>query len=164
MNQYRHIFRCKHCGTKWSKVSSKATMKQPRCINLDCDKPHRDIGFDPAGTAPAIGGSTIVRAVDYTAEVVMQDHKLTDLKDNIRVGETMAPKLPMPMQQAADTFFDPKNNPQIAANPRRQAYLQNLGKRAIAGAFRSTALDVKGVLPDNRVKLRQAGTERIRQQ
>ena len=116
------------------------------------------------GPAPAIGGSTIVRAIDHTAQIVMEDHKLTDLKDNVREGETMAPKLPAPMQQAADTFFDPKNNPQIAANPRRKAYLENLGKRAIAGAFRSTALDVKGVLPDNRVRLRQAGTERLKQQ
>lgn len=116
--------------------------------------------FDPTGPAPAITGSITVRAVDKTAEIVMQDHGLTDLKDNIRVGEAMAPKLPGEQQKVADTFFEPNKNPRLVG--RRKAYLDALGKRAIAGAFQNMALDVKGVLPDNRVGLHVGKIERLR--
>jgi hypothetical protein len=41
-----------------------------------------------------IGNKVVVKAVDETAKIVMEDYKMTDLKDNIRHGEGVAPKLP----------------------------------------------------------------------
>ena len=45
------------------------------------------------------------KAVDTTANIVMEDYKLTDLKDNVRAGETMAPKLAPVLQEKADNMF-----------------------------------------------------------
>lgn len=110
------------------------------------------------GKAPAqIGKNNTVKAIDMAAQIAMEDYKLTDLKDNIRVGETMAPRLAPALQKQADTFFSPQENPQLGS--RRQKQLKMLGQRAIAGAFRNMAVDVKGVLPDNRVALHKARTE-----
>lgn len=64
------------------------------------------------------------KAIDTTAEVVMQDYKMGDLKDNLRTGDAMAPKLPPAQQAKADAFFGgggskragmPFNGRQIAA-------------------------------------------------
>jgi hypothetical protein len=164
MARYRIVFRCKHCGNAWAKICATPDPKQPRCPNLDCKKVHRDIGFDPGlGTAPAaVGMSNTTKAIDLTAEITMKTYGLTDLKDNLREGESMAPKLPAPQQQQVDTFFEPQKNPRLSG--RRARYLDQLGKRAIAGQFRNTALDVKSVLPDARVGLRLAGTQKLQDQ
>ncbi len=65
--------------------------------------------------APAhTGANNAVRAVDMTSEMVMRDYNMTNLKDNIREGETMAPPLqgtidtpqgPVSKQSVADGFF-----------------------------------------------------------
>ena len=151
--KYKVTSLCRHCGTKFSTiVSDVGRKKQIRCPNLDCNKVQREIGFDPGeGQAPGLIGSNIAKAIDFTAEKVMREHGMTDLKDNIREGDTMAPTLPKEQQKAVDTFFTPEKNPRLS----------NRGKRAIAGAFRSTALDVRGVLPDNRVALHKSGTEQL---
>jgi hypothetical protein len=108
--------------------------------------------------APGIvGRSNTVKAIDMAAEISMKDYWLTDLKDNVRQGETMAPNLPPAQQKMADNFFSPQSNPAFAS--KRQKQIKLLGQRAIAGAFRTTALDVKSVLPDNRVALRPVRTE-----
>ena len=62
-------------------------------------------GLDMNGRAPAVGGSLVVRAVDTTAEIVMEDHGMTNLRDDAREGESMAPKLPPAQQAMADNFF-----------------------------------------------------------
>jgi hypothetical protein len=52
-----------------------------------------------------IGDKPVVRAIYETAQIVMQDHKLTDLKDSMREGDIAAPRLPPQQQAAADAFF-----------------------------------------------------------
>ncbi|HEY4355941.1 MAG TPA: hypothetical protein VGN16_09355 [Acidobacteriaceae bacterium] len=116
------------------------------------------------GKAPGIiGRSNLVKAIDYTAEVTMKDFGLTDLRD-ARQGETMAPRLPGNQQKMADAFFNPGANPALGQNNRkRAAMVHRLGQKAIQGAYRSQALDVKSVLPDNRVALRKTSTEIVNQ-
>ena len=58
-------------------------------------------------TPAVVGANNTVKAVDATAEMVMADYNLTDLRDNIREGESMAPKLPAAAQAAADSYFAP---------------------------------------------------------
>jgi hypothetical protein len=114
----------------------------------------------PTGQGPAhIGANNQVKAIDIAADIAMKDYGLTDLKDNIRQGDTMAPALPPQQQKMADNFFTPQTNPAFAGKRKKQMEL--LGKRAIAGAFRTTALDVKSVLPDARVALRPYRVERL---
>jgi hypothetical protein len=94
--------------------------------------------LDEQRAPPQVGANVTVKAVDMTAEIVMKDHGMTDLKDGIRQGENMAPKLPPPMQRAADNFF----NPAAQMRNKRQANMaQRLGQRAIAGAFRNVAIN-----------------------
>ena len=117
----------------------------------------------PEGKAPAtIGRNNMVKAVDLAADIAMKDYGLTDLRSDARPGETMAPKLPIQQQKLADNFFNPGANP--AFGSRRAKQMQMLGKKAIAGAFRASALDVKQVLPDARVALRRHHTEIINPQ
>jgi hypothetical protein len=88
--------------------------------------------------APAhIGANVGVKAVDETARIVMEDHKMTDLKDNIRAGEAMAPKLPGPMQAAADNYFSANPLKDRGVNARQAELLK---RRAIGGAFRGMAV------------------------
>jgi hypothetical protein len=62
----------------------------------------------------------------------MQDYGLTDLKDNIRAGESAAPRLPPHQQSRVDNFFGgaPKT-----ANPAMAQQVSLLGARAMAGSF-----------------------------
>lgn len=47
-----------------------------------------------------------IKAVDATADIVMQDYKIGDLPDRgLRTGDTMTPKLPPAQQAQADNFF-----------------------------------------------------------
>lgn len=144
---------CPKCAKKTNRTDVSETSTSP--IPIDPDAMFRE------GRAPGIvGDKNVVKAIDLTAKIVMENYGLSDLKSNIREGETMAPRLPPRQQTMADNFFNPGGNP--AVNKRQQAKMQNLGRRAIAGAFRSTALDVKSVLPDSRVALRKSGEEQIR--
>lgn len=52
------------------------------------------------------GEKNRIKAVDTTADIVMQDYKIGDLPDRgIRPGDNMAPKLPPAQQVKADNFF-----------------------------------------------------------
>ena len=101
-----------------------------------------------------IGASVMVKAVDATAEIVMQDYKLTDLKDNVRAGESIAPKLPPAQQALADGMFGggthglQVKDPQTGQVRSLQAERMNrLGQRAIAGHFRASAVPPNAIIP-----------------
>jgi len=105
-------------------------------------------------TGPALNGQKIVvKAIDTAAKIAMEDYHLTDLKDNLRQGDSMAPKLPPQMQKMADNFFTPATNP-VFSN-RQKKRLQMIGQNAIKGRYANMAVDVKSVLPDSRVALRK---------
>ncbi len=104
------------CNHKYSRVMSApdeetlAVIPDPPCPK--CSRKPRKKRFDyAAGTAPAVGGSLVVRAVDQTAAIVMADHHLTDLRSDVREGETMAPKLPPRLQAMADGMFSRPKRP-----------------------------------------------------
>lgn len=100
--------------------------------------PHMGLDLE-IGTAPGIiGANTSVKAIDMTADIVMQDYKMTDLKSDVRQGEAMVAPLAPGLQKAADNFF----NPGAGGNKRQRIMAQRLGQRAIKGAFRNTALDM----------------------
>ena len=115
-NRYCFKFRCRDCGHKWTRYIITTTpydVQTPACPNCKKKRKERDgIGqILETGRGPAIGGTNIHnRAIDATAEMVMQDYGLTDLKSpgELRQGESQAPKLPHAMQTAADNMFAPK--------------------------------------------------------
>lgn len=104
--------RCLDCGHKWkvkvfSATDDASDIPDPECPK--CSAKVTPIGMDvAAGKAPGIGGSPMVKAMDMTANTVMREYGLTDLKSDGRQGATMAPSLPPPQQAAADGMFDPR--------------------------------------------------------
>jgi hypothetical protein len=98
----------------------------PKCTKAA--KAPRGMAFD-TGRAPAVGGSLQVRAVDFTADLVMRDHGMTDLRSDVREGESMAPKLPPRQQAMADNMFARRNSRGI--NP---ASIMGLSPRAVMQA------------------------------
>lgn len=72
------------------------------------------------------------KAVDVTANIVMEDYKMGDIKDDVRPGETMAKNLEPRLQKSADNFFS-GNKKKSNAMPQNAA---KLAKTAMAGGFR----------------------------
>jgi len=89
---------------------------------------------------------------------------MTDLKDNIREGEIMAPRLPPQLQNAADNFFNTKLIRTPGGSDRRKKQIDLLGRRAMAGAFRDMALNPASVVPGKRGEagLRKIGEEKLK--
>lgn len=70
-----------------------------------------------------------IKAIDITAKTVMEDYKMGDLKDNVRTGDVMAPKLPPAQQAKADNFFGGAGGkrPGMPFNARQVAGMVNSG-------------------------------------
>jgi hypothetical protein len=67
--------------------------------------------------------------VDQTYQIVSEDYKMTDMRDNVREGETMAPKLAPRLQAMADNMFA---RPKQRGNP--AAGIFGLSPRAVMQA------------------------------
>lgn len=146
--KYRLTCRCLRCGKPYSKVVSVVPEKDPPCPRKACKAAALEEEVErraknmaailKSQQAPGhIGANNTVKAVDETAKIVMQDYHLTDLKDSVRAGESVAPKLPPVQQAQADNFFG-------GGNMRRkmsQKQLDLLGRKAIAGAYRHMAVN-----------------------
>ena len=144
--KYRVVCKCLRCGNDFSWETEKLTKRDKPCPNPICkeairiEKGAREArnfqGILENGPPALIGNSNVVKAVDTTAQIVMDSYGMTNLKDGIRAGESMAPKLPEKMQAAADGFFGGPQN-----NPAQQKRFADLGRRAIAGQFRQNSVD-----------------------
>lgn len=125
--------RCIPCGHKYTRVLPSEDAPDPPCPA--CQKREKVRGMDfTSNRAPAvIGMSNSVKAIDQTAEIVMQDHGLTDLKSDVREGETSAPPLAPKLQAMADGFF---------AGGGKRKLIPNAGliaRRAMAGSYSPAA-------------------------
>lgn len=155
--RYRIHYECGRCGHEWSRVTTKIDSKDPPCPVKRC----REEAFEEEierraenlarmlaeQRAPAqIGANQTVKAIDTTADIVMTDNHMTNLQDNLREGDMMAPKLPAPMQRVADGYF---NGGALSDRygSRRAKQMHRLGQQAIAGSFRNMAVNPGLVLP-----------------
>lgn len=102
--------RCVACGHKYRRVltapdeETLATVPDPPCPSCLKRANTQEMVFG-TGKAPAVGGSQVTRAVDATAEIVMEDYGMTNLRDDSREGESAAPKLAPRLQDMADNMF-----------------------------------------------------------
>lgn len=155
--RYKIFYMCARCGHEWSRVSTKLDGKDPPCPVKAC----RDAALEEEierraenlaqmlaeRRAPAqIGNNQLNKALDTTADIVMADQKLTNLQDNLREGDSMAPKLPAPMQRMADGMF---TGGALADRygTRQAKRMSVLGQRAIAGSFRQMSVNPAQVIP-----------------
>lgn len=172
--KYRISCKCLRCGNVYSKIVAKLTDDNPPCPKKKCREAikaeaqaamERNLrAMIEAERGPATIGSNItVKAIDKTAEIVQSDYGLTNLKDNIREGEIMAPRLPPKQQDAADNFFSGKVNV-AGGDARRKRQMDLLGRRAIAGAFRGMAMNPGQVVQGTpgQSALRKIGTEKLK--
>ena len=114
--RWRHHFRCRVCATRFhvDRLTADSTkVKTPRCPRKSCGGKAReshvpDIGFDPAeGRAPATT-SVQAQAYDLAHKWQMEEQQTTNIKDNVRPGESSAPPLPAHLQTMADGFWGGK--------------------------------------------------------
>lgn len=167
--RYRVRCQCERCGhvyhSAWAKAPPRRDPPCPRkkCIEAaaravsDAEIERLQQMLLEQRGPPTVGANVQVRATDATADIVMADYGMTDLKDNIRQGESMAPPLPPNQQQRADAYFGggglKTQVPVLAApgEPRHTmsgAQLNRLGRKAIAGAFRGMAMSPAAIMPD----------------
>jgi hypothetical protein len=124
MAWYLVTLRCSE-GHMWTRRTKNPASADPPCPILDCasrQSPRNGtrvtyptdetpagppIGMDLSlNKAPAtIGGNIQVKAIDETANIVMQDYGFTDLRSDVRETESAAPKLAPALQAQADNFF-----------------------------------------------------------
>lgn len=167
----RYTLRCTECGRHWKQVVPRGCEPSLKCPNLSCGHEQVQRGFDPTGPAPGYIGSNVTRLVDRVAEDVMHDYGMTNLKDNLREGDTMAPPLAPKLQQQADTFFGPKPSGGTADAMRAQVIdgegnrrqtvfkrkrMQSMMATALAGGYAGQpgAVDPVKPLHDARVGLK----------
>ncbi len=151
--RYRLTNECLRCGHTYSWIVTTPGGKDRPCPRKQCREAihHEQVVREAENMAQIIaeqrapghiGENPVVKNIDTTAQIVMEDHHMTDLKDNVREGDTMAPPLPtvgasgMKMKDVADGFFG-GGDAMKRAGMGRQAEL--LGRQAIAGHFASMA-------------------------
>jgi hypothetical protein len=157
--KYKIRYQCELCGHEYSRTYKAVPIKDPPCPSKSCLAKQELASLKKQienlqrmveeGRGPGqIGDKVVVKAVDETARIVMEDYKMTDLKDNIRHGESVAPKLPGQQQTLADNYFGGGGLRAAGINSKQA---EALGRRAIAGAFRNTSLNPGSIqLPDVR--------------
>lgn len=166
--KYKATYQCDRCGHIYSRTFKVVPAKDPPCPKMDCKvairveqelkERHNFQSIVEHGPPGHIGNNPTVKAIDRTADIVMQDHGLTNLRDDIREGESMAPKLPPRQQAAADSFFD-----RSAANAGVQRKMNNLAAKALRGQFRAMTVaphEVTRAKPGTPF-LRHIGTEKL---
>ena len=147
---YKITALCARCGNEFHWTAKTPGGKDRPCPRKACREAVKQeeimaaaekiAGVLEHGAPAVIGRNPYVKAADMTAEQVMTDYKMTDLRDNMQPGEMAAPKLPAPMQRAADGFFGGAHAKSVAGGMNAKK-MEAIGKRAIAGAFRSSAVN-----------------------
>jgi hypothetical protein len=176
--RYKITFQCDRCAHQWQKVVTRLDGKDPPCPRKACREAAVEEEINrraenlarmvAEGRGPAsIGGNTMNRAIDLTADITMAGYGLTDLKDNLREGDTMAPALPAPLQRQADGFFNGAGLADAVGGGRAGGgmarRMTQMGQRALRGSYRSTAVSIADVDPrgPNEPALRMVGKEKI---
>jgi hypothetical protein len=146
-DRYRVKCRCLRCGHEYSRVYKVVPTTDPPCPKKTCKEAiARESAAKMAenveamiesGEAPGhIGDKVIVKAIDETAKIVMEDLKMTDLKDRIKPGETMVPPLTLRQQKMSQNFWggarlqDRKRDPtyQLGVQARNKSIIDNAMK------------------------------------
>ena len=115
-DKVRVWFRCERCGHEYNKVYKAIPKKDAPCPEqacIDAIAAERAVkgmanakGIIESRQAPGIAGLNMKnKLIDKVAADTMQDYGLTDLKDNLRIGDTMVPPLQDGLQKQADNFF-----------------------------------------------------------
>ena len=167
---YRIFCLCHRCDNEYSWVAKSPGGKDRPCPRRACkaeameedimERAERLATMLAEQRAPAVvGANNQVRAIDTTAEIVMQDYNMTDLKTNVREGEGVAPKLPAAQQRLADGFFGGKAIRETQGK-RVGDQMQRIAARAIKGAYGASPINpgaIAGGKPGVKILRRVSG-------
>lgn len=152
--RYRVRCRCKRCGHIYRRIIKKLNDPDPPCPKKKCkeaiaaeqaEKMEANVEemIETGETPGHVGANVTVKAIDETAKIVMEDYQMTDLKDNVRQGESMVPAL-TPRQAAMSKNFWGGGRMRERRNPTflrgiggrsEEMKDMNIGQKAINGAF-----------------------------
>lgn len=157
---YRVKCRCLRCGHIYYSRPAKAVPKtDPPCPKRACkaaiaaeqrakESAHVEAMIETGETPGHIGFNNKVKAIDQTAEIVMQDYGMTDLKDNTRQGEAMVPNLTPRQQIMNKNFWGGGKMKDRKRDPTYQLGVQTRQKSIIDGAMQGKFLpNVAGSVP-----------------
>lgn len=153
---YKSSYKCSDCKYQFEKKTKNFPHKDPDCPRCKrankvsmkgavSDKTHtlepdsRVQEMNLAKQAPSLGKSNFTKAMDTTAEIVMKDYGMTDLQDNLREGDSMAPKLAPELERKVDGVF--KQQKPIMGQQVAGSMNSSLMRQINSGAFRG-AVDV----------------------
>ena len=148
---YRSRHKCSDCKHEFERTTKNYPRKDPPCPNCKkrerikfrssiSDKTHNLFDtvqeMNESHKAPSVGGANLKnKAIDITAEMVMQDYKMTDINmdSSLREGDNCVPKLPPGLEQKVDQVFKPQKPimGQQAATTVNKAIMRGIN----AGAF-----------------------------
>ena len=166
MTRFRLTLRCNACGHKYKRTiecaGDVADVPDPPCPR--CAKPRRKPrhkglkGIIESQSAPAVtGGNIRNKAIDETANIVMDMYGMSDLKTNTREGDTMAPSLTPRQKMMSEHFWGGKRGRRnlVDMKPTVQAAMQGAflpGRGARAGDGAISGNEVLTSLHSNRVR------------
>lgn len=145
-DRYKVTCRCLRCGHKYSRVFKAVPKTDPPCPKKACklaiaeeqaakEAAHVEEMIETGQTPGHIGDNVRVKAIDATAEIVMQDYGMTDLKDNIRQGDSMAPSLTPRQREMSKNFWGGKRQTDRKREPTYQLGVQAKNKSMIDNAM-----------------------------
>jgi predicted nucleic acid-binding Zn-ribbon protein len=177
-SKYRVKCRCLRCGHVYSRVVKRLTDPDPPCPKKVCkesviqERISREAAnmqriIDTGETPARVGENNRVKAFDMTAEIVMQDYKMGDMKDTRYAGDNSAPSLTQRQQKMSENFWGGKkmsdrrtfqnNMQQTVRNAMQGAYLPGRGPLAGEGAVSGnevlTTLHQKRIKPQTNIIL-----------
>lgn len=145
-DRYRVKCKCLRCGHVYSRVYKAVPKVDPPCPKKVCkeaiataqtkkQKRHVKKMIETGETPGHIGNNLQVKAIDMTAEIVMEDHKMTDLKTNTRQGDTMVHGLTPRQREMSKDFWGGRKMSDRKRDPTYQMGVQDRGKRLVDGAM-----------------------------
>lgn len=163
--RYKITCRCLRCGRTYWKLVDVIPKNDPPCPRKKCkeaalrEEVMKEMANSEAmlesGQGPTvIGANPRVRAVDKTAEIVMADYRMTNIRDNVREGENMVTTLPQAQQEKVDNYFkaQPLRNRGFSSQQ-----VNALKQKAISGAFANAAVRPNQVMPEGKPPVRLVG-------
>lgn len=139
---------CPMCNTASHSTRKSISKSNKKYTKKELEKNQNDI--ITAQKAPSVGGSARAKAIDATAQIVMQDYGMTDINlgSSLRDGDTCAPKLQgtdasgVSLEQRVDQVFAPQPNKVMGmqgSNNLNRALMSQIN----AGAYRNQADPVR---------------------
>jgi len=154
-SRYRVRCRCLRCGHEYSRIIKRISDPDPPCPKKTCKeaiaaeqraKEEKNVEqmIETGETPGHIGENVQVKAIDETAKIVMEDYQMTDLKDNTRQGDAMAPALTPRQQQMSKNFWGGGKQ----RDRRKPTYMPGIGQRVVDNAMKGAYLpNVAGSVP-----------------